>query len=443
MSESDTNIRSTPLSPLERAAKEKDYPKLITLAILNMAQNFPQQFTATALPFMFRKEGLPLEMFWLLALPNLPTWLRWLMALLVDRYGSARFGYRKSWIVPCTLVGTIAYAILALFPPSIALVHLIVAILLFKAFVMVAQDVAIDAYCAESMTDAERPVGTSIINFCAGIAGVLGTGTVALVEMFGWKPTMLGASALLLIAAAPAIIRREPPPPEARQKRQARGEGPNLWKALKRPESRYILPFTFSWGFAAGLGGAMVAAFYADKGLTLTQFGILSPISSLIGTSLAAVTTPWLIERIGMRKTALIGISVIPIEGAMFCIFALTSLPPLPILIAMVSLLSYITALYTYSVCISRYRWASKAQAGTDYALQSSLAGFGVYTAASIAGFLAGGLGWVYFLPLASFFAVAAGVFYVAMFNRIETLVRERERLELEELPNDEPDGLI
>ena len=419
------------MATADKETNQLDYPKLVIIGILNMAQTFPAAFTGTALPFLFRKEGLPLEMFWLLALPTMPTWLRWLMALAVDNFGSERFGHRKSWIVPCTLVGTAAYALLAFIPPSLPAVHLIVAILLFKSFVLIAQDVTIDAYAAENMTDRERAPGTAIINWLAGIAGVLGTGTVALVETFGWKPTMLAAAALMLIAATPAMLRPEPPVPEARKRRQAKGQRASLIKTFKRPESGYILPFAWFWGFGAGFMGTMLGPFYADKGLTLTEFGILSPISHLAGSTLAAVTTPLLVSRFGLRSTAMVGVAILPIEGAMFCMFALTSLPPLPLLIVMVSLLGYMTALFTYPVTISRYRWASKAQAGTDYALQSSLAGLGVWMAGSVSGLLASQVGWVYFFPIATTIALTAGIIYVGKFNRIEELVQERERAEL------------
>ncbi len=420
------------MATADKESNQLDYPKLVIIGILNMAQTFPAAFTGTALPFLFRKEGLPLEMFWLLALPTMPTWLRWLMALAVDNFGSKRFGHRKSWIVPCTLVGTAAYALLAFIPPSLPAVHLIVAILLFKSFVLIAQDVTIDAYAAENMTDRERAPGTAIINWLAGIAGVLGTGTVALVETFGWKPTMLAAAALMLIAATPAMLRPEPPVPEARKRRQAKGQRASLIKTFKRPESGYILPFAWFWGFGAGFMGTMLGPFYADKGLTLTEFGILSPISHLAGSTLAAVTTPLLVSRFGLRSTAMVGVAILPIEGAMFCMFALTSLPPLPLLIVMVSLLGYMTALFTYPVTISRYRWASKAQAGTDYALQSSLAGLGVWMAGSVSGLIASQVGWVYFFPIATTIALTAGIIYVGKFNRIEELVQERERVELE-----------
>jgi MFS family permease len=416
----------------QAAIDSKDYPKLLMLGVLHMAQYFPAAFTGVALPFIFRQEGLPLEMFWLLALPGIPRWFKWLMALVVDNYGSNRIGRRKTWIIPCTLVGTLAYAVLALFPPSLAAVHIIVGILLFKSFVMAAQDIAVDAYAAESMTDAERPVGTSIINFLAAVAGVLGSGAVALVDLFGWEVTMVAASALMMLAALPAIIRREPPPPEASRQRAARGERPNLIKALKRRDSAYIMPFMFLFGFGGTFFVSMLGPFWADQGLTLTEFGILSPIAALAGGGLSAISTPWLIERIGMRATAIIGICVLPVEATIYCTFFLMpELPALPILILTISLLAFATGVYSYTVSISRFRWVSKAQAGTDYALQSSLWNLGVWSAGSTSGLVAGLLGWMWFFPIAAVTAGIGGIFYILLWDRIESVVLQREQEEL------------
>ena len=418
------------------APPRKDHAKLVTLGMLHMAQYFPAAFTGVALPFLFRKEGLPIEMFWLLALPGIPRWLKWLIALLVDNYGSARIGYRKTWIIPCTAIGAAAYAVLAWIPPSVTAVYLIVGILLVKSFIMAAQDIAVDGYAAESMTDAERATGTSIIVFLAILAGVMGSGVVALVETFGWPRTMLAASVLMIAAAAPAIIRRETPPPAATLQRRARGERPNLLKALRRRESRYILPYLFVFGFGGTFFGSMIGPFFADKGLTLTEFGILAPVAAIAGGGLGALATPWLVERIGMSRTAIIGVAALPVEGFIFCAFALyPGLPILPMLTLIVAILGFVTSIYSFVVNNSRFRWASKAQAATDYSMQSSIWNFGVWAAGSAAGFVVGGVGWAVFFPIAGCLAAAGGVFYIVMFDRIEAMVRRREHDELDTAP--------
>jgi predicted MFS family arabinose efflux permease len=386
-----------------------------------------------ALPFVLRREGLPLEMFWLLALPAIPRWLKWAIALVVDNYGNARFGYRKSWIAPCTVIGALLYASLAWIPPSVAAAYAIVAILTLKSFVMAAQDIAVDGYAAESMTDAERPVGTSIIVFLATAATVLGAGTVALVEAFGWSSTMFAASLLLVLAAAPALLRRESPPPVATLRRRERGERPDLIGSLRRRESLYILPYLFLFGFGGAFFSAMVGPFLADKGLTLTEFGILAPLSAIAASGAGAIATPLLVARLGLRRTAMIGIALIPLEGVLFGALALMpALPVLPAFAAMVAVLGFGTSVYTFAVNNSRFRWVSQAQAGTDYSLQSSVWNFGIWVAGSVAGVVAGAVGWVVFFPFAAALAAAFGVVYLRTFDRIEALVLEREARESE-----------
>jgi len=382
---------------------EKDYAKLITLGVLHMAQFFPAAFAGVALPFIFREQGLPIEMFWLLALPAVPRWLKWLIAMLVDNYGNARIGFRKSWIIPCTLIGTACYAALAWIPPTVAALYSIVSILVFKSFVMAAQDTAVDGFAAESMTDAERPVGTSIIVFLALVAQVFGAGAVAI----------------------------EPPPPVESLERRARGERASILKTLRRPESRWILPFLFGFGFGANAVISMMGPFFADKGLSLTQFGTLAVVCFITGSALGAVVTPALIRRFGMKLTALAGLSVLPFEAVAYYSFAaMDGLPAMPVLMAAMSAIFFGNAIYIFVVSNSRFRWASKQQAGTDYSAQSSVWNFGQWAAGSAAGFAVQAIGWSYFFPIAATLTFAFGLFYVLSFDRIETMVLAREATE-------------
>jgi MFS family permease len=410
------------------APSEKDYAKLITIGILHMAQFFPAAFAGVALPFIFREEGLPIEMFWLLALPAVPRWLKWLIAMVVDNYGNARIGFRKSWIIPCTLIGTVCYVALAWIPPTVAALYAIVSILVFKSFVMAAQDTAVDGFAAESMTDAERPVGTSIIVFLSMVAQIFGAGAVAIVEQFGWSATMFAASLLLLVAALPAILRAEPPPPIESLERRNRGERPSILKTLRRPESLWTLPFLFGFGFGGNAVTSMMGPFFSDKGLSLTQFGTLAVVCFVTGSALGAAVTPSLIRRFGMKVTASIGLSVLPFEGiAYYTVAAMDGLPTMPILMTLMAAIFFGNSIYIFVVSNSRFRWASKEQAGTDYSAQSSIWNFGQWAAGSTAGFAVGAIGWSYFFPIVATLTLAFGLFYVLSFDRIESMVLARE----------------
>ena len=225
-------------------------------------------------------------------------------ALIVDNYGNEKLGRRKSWIIPCTMVAVVLYATLAFVPPSLETIYLMVGILVFGAVVMSAQDIAVDAYAAESMKDHERPVGTAMINVLGSVSSVIGAGAVALVDRFGWDTTMFSAAVLMFLAALPAMVRAEPEPPKATQERIARGERPDLIKAIKRQDSLYILPFMFMFGFGHHFFLAMLGPFWADQGLSITDYGILTPIGAVAGGLLAATLTPWLVQRTSMAFSA-------------------------------------------------------------------------------------------------------------------------------------------
>lgn len=422
---------SDPVVPVRRTPV--DYPKLLSLGSLHMAQSFPAAFVAIALPAIFRKEGLPLEMFWLLAIPAIPRWLKWLIALVVDNYGSTRIGVRKSWIIPCTFLGASLYFSLSFLEPTRALIYIIVGILLVKSFIMAAQDIAVDAFAAESLNDDDRAIGTSVIIFMSILAGVIGGGLMSGVERFGWSTTMMAASVMLVLAALPAIIRTEPPPPLASQQRRDRGERPSLVKTIVRPESRLILPYLFCFGFGGAFMGSLFSAFLVDKGMSLTDIGVVMPIAGFIGAGTGALVTPLIVHRLGLKGAGVAGLIFLPIEGVTFAWFSVSeTLPAVWLLIVILSSLNFTTSIYTYAVNNSRFRWASKAQAGTDFSMQSSIWNFGVWVAGSTAGFAAAWFGYTVYFLMGAGLATLFAAWYVVMFDHLESLVRQRESDEVE-----------
>ena len=338
-----------------------------------MGQYFPGAFAAAALPAVFRQQGLPLESYWVLALPLAPRLFKWLMALAVDNYGSATFGLRKSWILPCTLIGAALYVAAGFVEPSTSTLYLIVGLLVLKSFVMGAQDVAVDGYAAESLGATERSIGTSIIVFLALVGTLLGQSCMALIGVLGWRGTLLLASALLLLSAIPALVRAEPPPPEAAQARIARGERPSLINALRRRDSGWILPYLFAFGFAGTYLASLFPAFLVDQGLSLTEIGFVVPIATLVGWGGGALVTPLAIGRFGLRKTALLGVGIYLIEGPVYFVLARQATIEPWVATILLTGIGLGLSLYHYAVNNSRFRWASKGQAATDFSLHSSL----------------------------------------------------------------------
>ena len=264
------------------------------------------------------------------------------------------------------------------------------------------------------------------------LAGLLGTGAVVVVEYFGWATAMLAASAMLIVAALPAVIRKEPPPPLLAIKKRDLGEKPSFLNVLKQRDSIFIMPFLFMFGFGPAFLGSMVGVFWADQGLSIEEYGILSATATGAGGLLAAVSVPWLVDRIGLAKTAMISMAFIPIQAIMYMYFSERGIPAWSLLLPTYVFIAWVVSFYGYAASISRFRWVSKGQAGTDYAVQSSIWNLGVSSGASLSGFAAAYLGWTNFFPLAAIILLIGGMYYVVMFKHIERTVRTREKAEME-----------
>jgi MFS family permease len=429
-----------PIAPLGPAFTARDIfrDRATTLrfgAILGfiMGQVFPAAFYGLMLPAIYREKGLSLDMFWIFALPAIPTWLRPLWAPLVDGVGSTRLGMRKTWIIPCTLFGAAAYLAIGFVEPTLDAIWMIIGLLILKAAFMTTQDIAIDGYMVENLRDEERGVGAAVIDIGRNIAQFGSWAGIAWVYgAYGWHAAATVAAALLVLFSIPGVIRNEPPQPAQALARRARGERPSLLKLLKREDTRYVLPLIVLVSFAGSLIATLFVPFLVDKGFTIGQIGplVFAP-ATLIGTLIGASATAWFLNRFGYKKTILVAAflmipTVIPIIW-------LGSLEKPSLLVVFLVTLNgtILPSFLQVAMAASRLKWASKTQAATDYTAAIVAAAASVSAALAIGGVIAEHVGWhAYFAFGGIFTIVACFVFYV-LFDRIESIVEERDRREV------------
>ena len=133
------------------------------LFVLYFCQGLPGGFLSKALPAILRMEGLSLTTVGFASALSLPWMLKVLWAPLVDRYGHAGFGWRKTWLVPAQLS---MFAVTLVFVGVQPRDGLWLMALLFLVLNVLAatQDIAVDGLAA----------GTTVI---AGSVGRLREGT--------------------------------------------------------------------------------------------------------------------------------------------------------------------------------------------------------------------------------------------------------------------------
>lgn len=394
---------------------------------LQLGQFLPLSFTALMLPIVFREQGLALNMFWLFTIPSIPTWLRPLWAPLVDKHGSAKLGRRKSWFLPCTLFGALVYVLLSSWQPVPDNIVIIITVLTIASTIMTTQDIAIDGYMVENIAEHERPVAAAALDICRNLSMFIAWGGLVFVyDAWGWGAALSTAAALLVLFSLPAIVRPEPPPP-----RISLQEPPSLLRLLQRPDARRVLPLCLLIGLVGGMMVALYPTFLVDKGFSSSEVALIAGPATLLGTLIGASITAWYLGRFGYKSTLLVAVWVV-LFG--FLPIAWLALQPEPGWLTVFLLTLNGLALPSFldvSFQAVRLKWASKAQAGTEYTTQIVLMRAGFSCASAVGGFIAFYIGWFYFFLVAGLM-VSFGAFVIWWaYDGIEALVNERDRAAL------------
>lgn len=196
------------------ATLERRFPspwKIAVLSGLYFAQGLPFGFQSTALGLYLTDLGLSMKAVSFARALALPWALKALWAPLVDRYGHARFGRRRSWIVPAQLLLAICCFAAGLVPPQEHLA-LLLALVLAMNFLAATQDIAVDALAVDLLEPGELGAGNTaqVVGYKAGMLTGGGFLVAASASFGGWRGLFFAMGGLCLGVMLLALTVREP-----------------------------------------------------------------------------------------------------------------------------------------------------------------------------------------------------------------------------------------
>src|SRR6201985_3228248 len=161
-------------------------PRVLIVMLLGFSSGLPLALSGSTLQVWMREAGVDLGTIGLFALIGTPYTLKFLWAPLVDALHvplfTRSFGRRRGWLVFSQLLLIISIVLLALTDPARSPFAVALAALLV-ATASSTQDIVVDAFRVESLTESEQ---------AAGMAGY--------VAAYRIGSLMAGAGALLLVA---------------------------------------------------------------------------------------------------------------------------------------------------------------------------------------------------------------------------------------------------
>ncbi len=180
----------------------------VLLFSLYWAQGLPVGFMTHALPVILRSQGVSLAHIGGFGLLMLPWSIKILWAPLVDRFGSAKIGHYRSWILPTQIFSVLILVTLSFYPieslSQTDSLFLFFVLLLCLNLTGATQDIATDALAVNLLKTDQQHWGNTFQVIGSRLGFIVGGGVLLwALDWFSWQMTFFGLALLVLVNTVP------------------------------------------------------------------------------------------------------------------------------------------------------------------------------------------------------------------------------------------------
>lgn len=286
--------------------------RILAILFMGFSSGLPLALTLGTLSIWLREDGVTLKTIGFFSLAGLSYNLKFLWAPLADRaaipFLTAKLGRRRSWAIAIQI--PLALAILSLGltdPQSHAIATALVAVIV--AFLSASQDIVIDAYRVELLTEDEQGDGAAATQLGYSIGMIASSaGALYLAQYFGWRAAYAVMAGLMSVGIVTVLMTREPQAGVARRTGGLREAviDPFLDFA-KRRDWLLILIFVVLYKLGDAIAGKLSGPFYIDLGFEKSEIANISKVFGTIAVMVGVVIGGTLATKIGAMKALLIG----------------------------------------------------------------------------------------------------------------------------------------
>lgn len=281
---------------------------LITL-LLGFSSGLPLALSATTLQVWFVVSGVPLETVGFLGLAGTPYLFKFLWAPLMDQWTLpliGRLGKRRSWILSCQLLLCFTFVVMSFLQPRIHF-NIIFCLASLIAFLSASQDVVVDAYRTEMLSEEEYPLGASFGMNGYRLANLISSGFVLVVaQWYGWQYAYLMLIGFMGLGILGTLIA-----PTTEQALFFEPCDRSVWTVMmlslsdifKRSKAPIILLFIVTYKLGEAFSGTLSQAFLIREiDFSLSNVGFLVKTMGLLGTLASVFLGFWILPKFGCFK---------------------------------------------------------------------------------------------------------------------------------------------
>ena len=336
---SDTIPASLKISPMWKKVLSKN---MLIVFILGFASGLPFLLAAGAtLKLWLAQEHVDIKVIGFFSWVTMAYSLKFLWSPFLDRYFLTAIGRRKTWILFSQIGLVLGLFIMATESPTANLVSL-AGWALVVAVLSATQDIAIDAYRREFLSQAELGLGSAMGVYGYRVAMLVSGGVLVsfvadtnatLQNHITWNQLYFIMAGIMALCAVFTLFIPEPTvemPP--RTLLQAVIEP--FKEFFKRPEAWLILAFVFTFKFGDQVSGSLLAPFYKAMGYQNVDIGLIAKFYGLFSSLAGLFVGGLLLLKFEIRKclwifgilqiAATAGFSLLTVTGPQIWALAVT-----------------------------------------------------------------------------------------------------------------------
>lgn len=408
-------------------------PMPVVAYLLGISSGFPLTLLLATMTYWLSKVGIEKSTIGFAIGLTTPYTLKFLWAPLVDKLPipilTKLVGQRRAWLF---VIQALLFAALWQLGGSDPANHLGIFALwaIIVSFLSATQDIVIDAYRIEILSDEELPYGTAMNQFGYRTGNLIaGAGTIYLASSEGAGLGWAIAYGLTGLAVLPATFAALFAGPGRYVERHLRRVGQSfgswlketVWNPFKEFLTRHgaflILAFVLLYKIGDAMGQGMLGPMINELGFSDTEYITVNKFvgfwALIVGSALGAPFIAWL----GMGRALFVSGLLMMLSNSLFAVLAATgkSTMMLALAVGTENLTSGIglTVFVTYLSGLS-----SLAYTATQFALLSSFAAVGRTWLSTPAGFAAEQFGWVGFWMFTLVAAIPGMILLWIMWSR-------------------------
>ena len=364
--------------------------------LMGFSCGLPLLLTLSVLQAWMKEEGVDLTVIGLMSLVGIPYTVKFLWAPLLDRMTLPFLGRRRGWLFLAQLSLMAAIAGLGLSNPKFHPLMLAGAAFLVTFF-SASQDIVVDAYRRETLSDAELGLGSSLYvnGYRVGMLLASGGGLI-LADHLPFSMVYLIMAASMIPGMATTFYSKEPDHPFGVPGTLSEAVFAPLREYFTRNGAWWILAFILCYKLGDSMASTMTTPFYLDIGYSKTEIGAVVKLFGFWATIAGSLVGGIWMIRIGIGSSLWIFGILQAVSTAGFMVLTYTG-PSVAALSAVIAFENFTSGMGTSAFTAFMASMTHKRFTATQYALLSSLMGVPRVLVSAPTGFLAKVMGWNWF----------------------------------------------